>query len=219
MKKDNCHIDICFIVTSVIYYKDKELSYSKVRSAFSSEERAVQTLQTINSIRMKVPQAKIILVEMGLKKELPFNISELVDQYIYSGDNYLVRLACDSKYKGLGEVVGLIYGIKHINFDSEFYFKISGRYYLNEKFDISKWNIKGFSCKFYNNSISTRLYGFSIKFYKIWYCYLWRSILPLMKGKSVENVFYEFLNLNKVYEMKILGVSGNIGPNGEEIIE
>src|SRR3989344_7875980 len=57
-------VEYCFIITSVIYPKPgKQVQYNGIRSIFSPEERAEQTLRTVESIRLKVPGAKIILVE------------------------------------------------------------------------------------------------------------------------------------------------------------
>jgi hypothetical protein len=57
-----------FIVSSAIYLSSNPLCYSSTRSAFSAEKRAQQTLKTIESIRSAIPDAKIILIEMGLIK-------------------------------------------------------------------------------------------------------------------------------------------------------
>ena len=88
----------CFVITSVIY-PNKANRFSTTPRSIFPEERAQQTLQTIESIRVKVLGAKIILVESGLQVDLPFELDKKVDQYIYVGNKKLVRWSCDSKQK------------------------------------------------------------------------------------------------------------------------
>ena len=51
------------LITSVINTPKKPLSYSNVRSVFTREERYEQTKKTIQSIREKIPNYKIMIVE------------------------------------------------------------------------------------------------------------------------------------------------------------
>ena len=51
------------LITSVINTPDKPLSYSKVRSVFTREERYEQTKKTIQSIKENIPDYKIMIVE------------------------------------------------------------------------------------------------------------------------------------------------------------
>ena len=133
-------VEYCFIITSVIYPKPgKQVQYNGIRSIFSPEERAEQTLRTVESIRLKVPGAKIILVESGLQEILPYELAKKVDQYSYVGNKKLVRWSCDSKQKSLGEIMMLYYAMKKFKFPADFYFKISGRYFLNEEFNLRDW--------------------------------------------------------------------------------
>ena len=51
------------LITSVINTPNKPLSYSNVRSVFTREERYEQTKKTINSIKEKIPDCKLMIVE------------------------------------------------------------------------------------------------------------------------------------------------------------
>lgn len=124
-----------FIVTSAINTKF---------GVFSSEERLAQTLDTIKSIRIRVPDPVIFLVEMSavpLTKEqkdiLQASVDAVVDcsadgtvQEIYKSDNWdivknLTEILC------FGETLPLI---EQYVGNCDRIFKVSGRYLLNENF-------------------------------------------------------------------------------------
>lgn len=212
--------EITFIITSVIHYAEKKLSYSNTRSIFSPEERALQTIKTIRSIKKYIPKAKIILVELGIKPTLPRSLDQLVDKYIYLGNNFLVRKACDGKYKGLGEAVGLLVAHKYFNQNNGFYFKISGRYYLNNDFVLHKWgNLNQITLLQKRNIMSTRLYGFPSEELESWKKALYFSIPYLLTGKSIEYALFKFLSKKNIHNLDILGVQGDCAPSGELIKE
>jgi len=117
---------------------------------FNSEQRLAQTLDTIQSIRDRVPGAKIILVEMGaipLTQDqtdrltnatdyiLNFNNDPSVVELFNSTDNWdivknITEVMCFSR--GLGQIVehtDLLHNVQRI-------FKMSGRYTLSDEFDI-----------------------------------------------------------------------------------
>lgn len=203
-----------FIIPSVIYFSPNPLSYSPVRSAFSPEERAEQTIQTIESIRSKIPNSKTILIEMGLQKTLPFNLHSLADGYVYVGHRKVVRQAADSPSKGHGEAVGLLLANKGIrSFPAQYYFKLSGRYFLDDNFDINPWlsGEEGFVAKKYNDAcISTRLYGFSNSFYNSWRMSMKQGLPYLAEGEAMENVMPK--TISTIRHIDPLGVSGILAP-------
>jgi hypothetical protein len=208
-----------FIVLSVIYFKDRALSYSATRSAFSPEKRAEQTMKTIESIRDKVPSAKILLVEFGHRKDLPFGIENLVDEYLYLGDIRLMQFARDSKNKGFGEALALYYTSKIIEGRAPLYFKISGRYFLDDDFSIENFDSGQFCFLAYGNSVSTRLYSFGNSEIGAWRRALLKSLPFLfLFGVSIESTLSFFVKKN-VKRLKRLGVSGFIAPNAEYFSE
>src|SRR5215831_9403620 len=129
-----------FIITSVINFSQKKLPGSKTRSVFSPEERMRQTIQTVKSIRAKVPGSFVILLEMGREKSIDRELVNSADKYIYAGNHPFVRWAVNGKLRGLGEALGLIVSRKELFNDADFYYKMSGRYYLNDHFRTEDWN-------------------------------------------------------------------------------
>jgi hypothetical protein len=207
-----------FIITSVIYFKNKPLSYSNSRSIYSPQERINQTILTINSIKKKIPEAKIIFLEGGLSSKISNDLISKIDRYIYMGNIKIVRWLIDSKFKSCGEAIMLLLIKFDILKDSEFILKISGRYFLNDNFNIEIWN-KNFTCKVYNNTISTRLYGFSYNYIKKWKWILIKSLPYLFLGYSIEKTMFKFLYKKETNIINTLGVEGFVAPFGKIIKE
>lgn len=212
--------EYCFIITSVIYPKQgKQIQYNAPRSIFSPEDRARQTQQTIDSIHSRVPGAKIILVESGLQEVLPFELAKKVDQYIYVGNKKLVRLSCDSKQKSLGEIMMLYYAMKSFKFTANFYFKISGRYFLNEEFNLNDWKQGGFVLQYIKEDyVCTRLYGFHQSVFGAWKYALLKGIPLTMVAYPIENTLAKYIPRNQVHRLARLGVSG-VGASSNDIIK
>jgi len=128
-------------------------------SAYDEEQRFKQTLETIKCVREKVPTSYIILFEcshtsieeeqkniLREKCDLFLNFSnEPVIQQIYS--NLESRPELITYAKSLLETRGLLntlYYVKAHNLfpDSQRVFKLTGRYLLNEYFDINDYKSK-----------------------------------------------------------------------------
>ncbi len=199
----------CFIITSVIYSKQGTIQYNSPRTVFSPEDRALQTIETVKSIRAKVPGAKIVLVESGMREDLPHELHKQVDQYIYVGNKKPVRFACDSQYKSLGEIMMLVYALKRFKVVADFYFKISGRYYLDDQFAINDWKQGLFLLQYIQEDyICTRLYGFRAEAFNTWKYALLKSIPLALAGYAVENTLAKYIPRNQVHRLEKLGVMG-----------
>lgn len=211
---------ILFIVSSAIYITSNPLSYSTIRSAFNAEVRAQQTVKTIKSIRNKVPGAQILLIEMGLKKDLPYNIDKMVDLYLYLGNEKEIREAADGPFKGFGEAKGLYLADPWIrSFQADYYFKISGRYYLNKQFNLNNWQADEFTLRENCNNcggLFTVLYGFPNRLYKNWRNSL-KEIFPiLLQGDAIESFLTKYLE-KPFHYLSELGVSGWVAPSGNVV--
>lgn len=230
-KKKRENDKICFLVTSVIFPSTEQLNYSKVRTVYGVDERIEQTIQSIRSIRERCPNADIILVDAGMKNPKD-SLEPLVDFFIYLGDEKRVRKAVNSKFKGLGEAEMILGSFAYIK-DYEFVFKLSGRYQLNESFaadnyDFERFNFKNYvvgrpnlygEAKYIKGSHSTRLYGVPVRFYADWEKALRRCRWKMKLGIGIENAMAGFIKGDKFFYQKVLGVSGKVAVNGEEIKE
>ena len=141
----------CVIITSVIQTSTRPLSYSKVRSIYSAEQRFRQTLETIESVRTYIPHADILLVECSPTSTYTQTISEKVDYFLNLEFNEIVT---NGLAKGKGEVILLLHALDNLPKKYKNIYKISGRYVLQPTFDISRWNMPGaiVACK-------TNMYG------------------------------------------------------------
>lgn len=129
----------CFVVTSAVNSKF---------GVYKPTERLVQTLQTVASIRQRVPGAKIILMECAgvpLTPEQEAALDSAVDifvdftqdedvQAIYQSDNWDVvknttEIMCFARVLEMCYADGDFDGIDRIH-------KMSGRYLLNDDFDL-----------------------------------------------------------------------------------
>jgi len=207
-----------FIISSVIYFSQKKL-FGSARSVFTAEERTRQTLQTIQSIRKKVPGAFIILLEMGKEINIATELLSAVDKYVFIGNNKLVRWSVNGKNRGLGEAMGLIVSKNEIHTDADFFFKMSGRYFLTDDFEPDQWNGNYFFARKYEHGISTRLYGFSREFFTDWQKALKKSLFQLYRGRSIEDVLPVEFGKERIRELKRIGLAGYVAPNGSYLEE
>jgi hypothetical protein len=207
------------IITSVIYFSSNRLSYSATRSVFTPEQRILQTIKTVESIRQSIPGAEIILLEIGRRKDISATLIGMVDKYIFVGNNLAVRWASSGRYKGLGEAMGLLAAAKKLKTEADFYFKVSGRYFLNEDFRPDLWKGDVFVARIHGTAISTRLYGFGGKLFPDWQRALKRSLRPLYKGRSIEDILPQMLGRELIRHVDLLGVSGFVAPQGEYLTE
>jgi hypothetical protein len=154
-----------FIITSVINTGSQAWSYISTRSVFTTEERFEQTLQSIESIRTFHKNPIILLIECSdLSDHMTSILQTKVDHFINVYDNPIIRDSCiNTKKKGHGEVAQTICAIMYIKEHALSFnrvFKLSGRYYLTEKFVDSSFSNTTFSFKMYDQmSGSTVLYS------------------------------------------------------------
>jgi hypothetical protein len=134
------------LITSIIHTPDTPLSYTKCRSVFTSEQRFEQTKRTIASVREKIPNNKIFLIECSL-------LSQVERAYFLENTDYFLNLHDSNNEiliqrmftisKSMGEGTMTIHAILYLlenNIEFDQFFKISGRYWLNDLFDYSLYD-------------------------------------------------------------------------------
>lgn len=222
-------MNICFVITSVVYPCNLSLNYCDTRSAFNTSERIKQTQSTIQSVREKCPSAHVVLVDGG---EQDPQLQDMVDEYFYVGNDEKIRQAVGSPYKGLGEAYLILSVLDKIKEEYDYYFKLSGRYYLTDAFDVTDFQFSAFNFKNYTKkkmnigesqyvkgAHSTRLYGIPGKQVKQYDIALRESIKKLKKGRGIEYVLPQCLKKEKFYYKDVLGVAGLCGVNKEFLEE
>ena len=206
------------LITSVINTPNKPLSYSKIRSLYSRQERFEQTKKTIKCIREKFPSDKIIIVECT-----DFNEEENI--FFKNNCDYILNLwdkkeLHDSIFgisKSLGEGTMTIEALKYIeelNLEYNYLYKISGRYWLNENFKIE--NIQNNIFKRINkseNNIFTALYKIDKRTAKKLLIFLTINIENMKKCIGYEVLMSSFIKNRDIILVDTIGVSGFIAMN------
>jgi hypothetical protein len=197
---------VCIIV-SVLEFVERPLSYTAVRSVFTPEERLEQTARSIGSARERLPGTQVILAEFGANRRLAESLAPEVDELMYLGDLRAVRWAVGSRWKGLGEVVGLLAALRRIG-EHERYYKLAGRYWLTDDFDASLWNGDGFAFRDYGSAVSTRFYSVSASQLPVWRRALRRSTPYLFAGKGIEDALARLIPGDRIRRVPEIGLAG-----------
>ena len=225
-----------FIVTSAINTKF---------GVFNAEDRLVQTVDTILSIKQRCPSAYIILVEMAgvplqehQKETLQSHVNLLIDysqdalvQQIYKNPNWDV-VKSSTELMCFGEALTVMK--KHVDsFDR--IFKVSGRYLLNDDFNIANYASYPDKIVFAKRKKSqfppevtggvaeqymSRCWSFPAKdINKIAKMFkAMRRAMFVIVGDhgylDIEHLLFLYTNPADVVEFDKIGVQGLLGPNG-----
>lgn len=228
---------------------------------YSTEERIKQTIATAQSVHRYLPGATIFLIDNS-KVDIQSDTShefdqllDLVDYYIDNSDDADIQHFHNNvtNYdvgKNSMEVIGTIKALQHIISDSDLrakldesvrIFKLSGRYELTDKFDITQFDNDGTHNKYVfkkaqpawcdqsvtsaTHLLQTRLWSFTPS--------LLDETLEMFK-KALSNMFetynkqqyidvehslYKFIDHAKLVELDTVGLKGHIAPNGMVILE
>jgi hypothetical protein len=225
-----------FLVSSAINAK---------HGIYTPRERFLQTYESCKSIKDRCHNADIILIDGGLK---PINdgqqekLSKYVHEFMYYGDHPRVKEIQQSNNHDIVKNLIEIFMFMDVLNKSEFseysrIFKMSGRYTLNENFDINKHNdpivIRGPYTSQFPPQVTgglelqymSRLWSFDIsqhqhvaEVYKKMFDHM---ITRLEQGGyvDIEHLLYHYLDKSKVVNVDKVGVSGNIAPNGYGVEE
>ena len=211
------------LITSIINTPNIELSYIKTRSVFSHDERYTQTKQTIKSVKEKIPNCKIILVECS-------DLTEDQNTYFNTNSDYFINLINNnelkeniySKSKSLGEGTMTISALEYItnnNIKYDNLIKLSGRYLLSPRFDYNKYNNNNIIIKSINsNSVVTALYKLPYNYVNEYYIFLKSNINNMINCIGFETLFSIFLktiNINNITECDPIGFQGNVSVSND----
>ena len=144
------------LITSVICTPNTPLSYTNARSVYTHEERFEQTKRTIESVKQKIPNLKILLVECS-------NLSFDQEEYLKKNTDYFLNLYNNEKIrkntsgvsKSLGEGTMTLCALQYLidnNIGFNNLIKISGRYWLSDNFDYNKFNNNNIVIKYIDNN-------------------------------------------------------------------
>lgn len=230
-------------------------------SAFKTEERFQQTLDTIQSIKKKVPDAYILVYEgseTSIEQKYKDKFIECSDLFIECGNDPYMKSLYENLHKDPDKFtfgksllecrclqVVLHHMMEHNLFsDVTRIFKITGRYLLNDDFDINDYKTKfltnKYVMKYYDykkrfedmddlyvtlygcgGSIVTGLWSFdkflfleTFNMLEKCFQYMERAI-QLTAGIDIEHSFYHFIERDKILNVSNLGLSVIKGMKGQ----
>ena len=135
------------LITSKIYISDNKFSYAGKRSIYDIKTRYQQTLHTINTVKKHIPNSFIILFDnSNFTEEEKTELHNMSDCFINITNNdtlnYFTNI-CEYKYLSdmCQQIYCYLYFLRHIDFGRiKHFFKISGRYYINDTFTYSEFD-------------------------------------------------------------------------------
>jgi hypothetical protein len=210
------------LITSIVNTPNKPLSYTNSRSVFSRNERFEQTKLTIQSIKAKIPNNKILLVECSdFNKEEKLYFEKECDYILNLYNNKELHGNIFGLSKALGEgtlIIQALLCIKQKNICYNNLFKISGRYWLNDNFDYNIFNNEMLIFKKINdNNISTVLYKFPHYIQEFLQVFLEDNYYNMTNFIGIETLFSNFLKsikYNNTILFDKLGISGYVAVCG-----
>ncbi len=208
------------LITSIINTPHCPLSYSKIRSVFSREQRFNDTKETIKSIKEKIPNCKIIIVECC-------DFSEEENDFFCKNCDVILNLwerkdlhnNIFGMSKSLGEGTMTINALNYIIDNKIKYdnlFKISGRYYLSENFNYNNFENNNLIFKKIDGNIKnifTALYKIPSNYTKILCDFLINNTNLMHKYIGFEILFGFFLkniNYKDIFFYDTIGLKGKV---------
>jgi len=212
------NIENITIVTSVLD--------CKAFSVYNRDERFLQTKKTLNTVKEKIKNNFIILIEKTKLTEDELN-------YFYSNCNIIINEYENKEFvnninhpnKSFGERCYLLKCIDYINNNKELFskvkniFKVSGRYFLDDKFDYINYDndknvVKIVDEKIWANACTTCLFKISINELDNFY----NSLLNKFDiNNCMEQFFYIYIksiDKSRYIDLETLGMSGFVANGG-----
>ena len=204
-------------ITSIIKPPNTPLSYG-TRSVYTSQERFEQTKITIQSVKEKIPNSKIFLIECSDLNEQETNyFLENTTYFLNLYKNANLRNNMHSPSKSLCEGTMTVCGLQFLiqnNIQYDNLIKISGRYYLSEKFDFSNFMNDDIAIKYINNDVNnvfTGLFKIPRQCTDKLCVFLQNSFNRMIACVGYEVLFADFIKSQQSIPKKIVNPIGLMG--------
>ena len=228
---------------------------------YTPQQRINQTLDTVKSARKYIPDSTIILidnskVDVQNDDSAEFNeLLDLVDYYIDNSDDTDIQHFHNNVQnydigKNTMEVLGMLKALTYMATDEEIMkavnestriFKLSGRYILTDKFDITKFDNANTKDKYVfkkaqpawcdpavtgvTSLLQTRLYSFTPGLFTDTIKLLQTIVSNMVETYNrqqyidVEHSMSKYIPKDRLVELETVGLQGNIAPNGMMILD
>lgn len=200
------------------------------QQAFSVKERFDQTIKTVQSVKKKIPNSFCLLIEgskLTQKEKEIFNLH--FDKILeYSDDQEVQKFVNEPRNIGFGEMKLLQKGMEYLNKyffpynRTKFIFKLTARYFLNNKFELKNYDIHKFNFHYHFNDsfkvdvYTTGLYTIPVLDKDLFLEILKKTEKTLMTSPAnsmIERVFFILIPQMKVQRIETLGLSGQLSYN------
>jgi len=208
------------LITSVINTPNLPLSYTNDRSIHTMEQRYEHTKITIKSIREKIKDSFIFIVECSLlPDEYTKYLKENADYFLNLYEDEISRNNIYSISKSLGEGTQTFKALEFIhnnNIKFDNLLKISGRYWLSSSFDVDKFCNNKICIKYIDNNIDsvfTALYKLPFEYTLFFYKFLSLKEDDMRRCIGYESLFAEFIkNIDKeqIVSFQKIGLAGYV---------
>jgi hypothetical protein len=205
------------LITSIIKPPNLPLSYISTRSIYSSKERFEQTKKTFETIKEKIPNSKIFLVECSeLSEEENNYFTNNSDYFLNLYNNENVKKNIYSTSKSLCEGTMTTCALENIllnNIEFDKLIKISGRYWLSENFNYENFNNNNIVIKYIDgdrDNVFTALYQLPKESTIIFNNFLKNNFDKMFQCIGYEILFGVFIK-NEENEKKIIDPIGLCG--------
>jgi hypothetical protein len=196
------------------------------------EDRFIQTIHSIRTVRNKIPNCTIILNDISVYPcdEWKHEIRELVDIFIDSSTNSTILELSRRGYKSHGELLLFCSALEYIkeNIDLTEYgriFKLSGRHNITEEFNINDYDDSTIGKYVFKNSVQSWISP-ELRIYetRLWsmhklnlddYLSKFQQIFGSCDGRyDIEHAYYKFLDKNDVVKFDNIWVEGKVALHG-----
>ena len=213
-------------ITSIIKPPDTPLSYG-TRSVYTSQERFEQTKITIQSAKEKIPNSKIFLVECSDLNEQETNYFLQNTTYFLNLYDTNLRNNMHSPSKSLCEGTMTVCGLQFLiqnNIAYDNLIKISGRYYLSERFDFSNFINHDIVIKYINgdvNNVFTGLFKIPRQCTDKLCVFLQNSFNRMIACVGYEVLFADFIKTQSVPKKIVnpIGLMGYVSVSKNELYD
>ena len=208
------------LITSVINTPNLPLSYTNDRSIYTMEQRYEHTKITIKSIREKIKDSFIFIVECSLlPDEYTKYLKENTDYFLNLYKDEISRNNIYSISKSLGEGTQTFKALEFIhnnNIKFNNLLKISGRYWLSSSFDIDKFCNNKICIKYIENNVNsvfTGLYKLPFEYTLFFYKFLLLKEDDMKRCIGYETLFAEFIKSidnEQILSFQKIGLTGYV---------
>lgn len=224
-----------------IFFISSALNPRTSRSIYNPQERYEQTLRTIESIETYCPNSEIFLFDSSVDKPSDEYFAGIINKganILYTGNDPNVIQFTQYRLQSVVESISFVSSLSFIksnNIKTKRIYKISGRYRLNSNFKKADEYVDKYvftkPTKTWMTEDRIKQTGvdhvYQSRLYSFDYSLLDQFLSEMVNvindecslGIDIEHALYKNFKKYDPVELDIIGLCGNLAPNGESIDE